>query len=82
MCLAVPGRIIEIDQSSNIAKIDVMGVERSVSLDLVPQARTGDHVLVHAGFAISVVDESEANETLELLEELARVAGPDARIAG
>jgi hydrogenase expression/formation protein HypC len=53
-----------------MAVVDITGVTRSVSLDLVPEAGVGDWVLVHAGFAIQIVDEEFANETLELLKTL------------
>ena len=76
MCLAIPGKIVEIDQF-NLAQIDVMGALRQASLDLVPQAKLGDYVLVHAGFAIEVIDEQSVAETLKLIEELAQVQGID-----
>ena len=70
MCLAVPGRIIEIDGTK--ARIDFGGVTRDADLTLVPDASTGDYVLVHAGFAIERLDEGEAQETLRLFRDLAR----------
>lgn len=82
MCLAIPGRIIEIDNKTNMARIDVMGAERDASVDLVPDAKVGDYILTHAGFAITIIDEAEAAETIGLIEELAQLAGPEARIAG
>lgn len=69
MCLAVPGKILEISMG-NVARIDLAGVLREVSMELVPGAQTGDYVLVHAGFAIQVIDEEEALKTLELFKEL------------
>jgi hydrogenase expression/formation protein HypC len=69
MCLAIPARVTTLGEN-NMAEVDIMGVTRHVSLDLVPEAVAGDHVLVHAGFAIQVVDEEFANETLELLLQL------------
>ena len=68
MCLAVPTRIKLID--GEVAEVDLDGVSRAVSLAMVPEAQPGDYVLVHAGFAISIVDEKEAMETLRLLQEL------------
>jgi len=53
------------------ARAEIGGVERSISLALTPEARVGDYVLLHTGFAIGVIDEEEAHETLQLLEELA-----------
>ncbi len=69
MCLAIPARVTTIGPH-NMAEVDIMGVTRNVSLDLVPEAESGDYVLVHAGFAIQVVDEEYANETLELFKQL------------
>jgi hydrogenase expression/formation protein HypC len=65
MCLAVPARIVHIEGVSGI--IDLEGVRREISLLLCPQAQVGQYALVHAGFAITVVDEEEARKTLELL---------------
>ena len=69
MCLALPMRITAVDGA--IATIAAEGLEQRASLTLVPDAKLGDYVLVHAGFAISVLDESEAAETIALLAELA-----------
>lgn len=69
MCLAIPAKVVErLDE--HMATVDIMGVSRKVSLDLVPEANEGDFVLVHAGFALQVIDEADANETLELLKTL------------
>ena len=65
MCLAIPSKITEIKDS--MATIDVDGVQRQASLLLLEDARVGDYVIVHAGFAIQKLDEAAANETLELL---------------
>lgn len=75
MCLAIPARITQVDQEaaklgSNMAEVEIMGVTRKVSLDLTPEASVGDYVLVHAGFALQVVDEEYAKETLEMLAEI------------
>jgi hydrogenase expression/formation protein HypC len=69
MCLAIPARIVTIEDG-HMASVDIMGVTRKVSLDLVPEAVEGDFVLVHAGFALQVVDEQYANETLEILRSI------------
>jgi hydrogenase expression/formation protein HypC len=69
MCLAIPTLIKSIDGTT--ARAEIGGVERSISLALTPEARVGDYVLLHTGFAIGVIDEEEAQETLQLLEELA-----------
>ena len=72
MCLAIPGKILEaVDVgSSRIAKVQFGGVSRQVYLDLVPEAQPGDYVLVHVGFAISRLEEEEAQRTFELLREM------------
>jgi hydrogenase expression/formation protein HypC len=69
MCLAVPAQIQSIDGVE--ARVDVGGVQRTISLWLLPEAEVGDYVYVHTGFAISLVDEAEALESLRLLRELA-----------
>ena len=71
MCLGVPGRIVETQESGlmRMGKVDFGGITRDVSLAYVPEAEVGDFVIVHAGFAISQVDEAEAQETLDLLVE-------------
>lgn len=69
MCLAVPGRIASI-QENLMATVDIAGVTRVVSIDLVPEAKEGDWVLVHAGFALQIVDEEVAKETLDLLRSI------------
>jgi hydrogenase expression/formation protein HypC len=73
MCLGVPGRIIEIYEHEGLRRctIDFGGVEREACLDFVPEAKVGDYALIHVGFAISLVGEQEAQETLELLREIA-----------
>jgi len=68
MCLAVPTRIVHIE--GDLAEAEIGGVARTVSLAFVPEARVGDYVLIHAGFAISVLDEESARESLCLLEEI------------
>jgi hydrogenase expression/formation protein HypC len=70
MCLAIPMQIKAI--AGDMAQVEISGVERPVSLALTPEARVGDYVLVHTGFAISVLDEQEALETLRLFEEIAQ----------
>lgn len=75
MCLAIPGEIVQIDGTH--ATLDMLGVRRSISLALTPEARVGDWVLVHAGFSIQVVDEAEARQTIELVRELDELASED-----
>ena len=72
MCLAVPMRIAEIKEDG-MARVEAMGAERDAALDLTPHAQVGDYVLVHAGFAIEVVDEQYAAETLELIQTMAEL---------
>lgn len=69
MCLAIPAQVRE-KSGVNLATVDVLGVTRKVSLDLVSATDVGDWVLVHAGFAIEKVDEQFAQETLELLRSM------------
>jgi len=75
MCLGVPGKIIEIYEHEGLRRctIDFGGVQREACLDFVPEAEVGDYALIHVGFAISLVDEQEAQETLDLLREIASV---------
>lgn len=73
MCLAIPARIESIG-SDNIAQADILGVKRKVALDLSPKAQVGDYVLVHAGYAIEIVTEENAQETLDLLREFPELA--------
>lgn len=71
MCLGIPGRIIDIvDDANSIAKVDVSGVKRNVSVALVrPEGiEPGDWVLIHVGFAMSKIDEAEARETMKALQ--------------
>lgn len=68
MCLAVPGKIIQLDGTN--AVIDVMGAQRTVAVDLIRDIQVGDYLMVHAGYAIGKVDVEEAERSLELLREL------------
>jgi hydrogenase expression/formation protein HypC len=68
MCLAIPALIKSIEGTQ--AEVDIEGVTRQVSLQLTPEARVGDYVLLHTGYAISVIDPAEAEETLKLLREI------------
>ena len=68
MCLAIPVRIVSIDGAE--AETEIAGVRRRVSIALTPEAKLGDYVLLHTGYAIGVIDEAEAEETLKLLEEI------------
>lgn len=69
MCLAIPAKIIKIE--NNMGTIDMEGTQREVSLLLQEDAKVGDYVIVHAGFAIQTIDEQEAMESLKILRQLA-----------
>jgi hydrogenase expression/formation protein HypC len=69
MCLAIPALIKTISGTQAIA--DIEGVTREISLELTPEANVGDYVLLHTGYAISIIDAEEAEETLKLLREMA-----------
>ncbi len=75
MCLAIPAKITAVNGA--LATIDMGGISREASLLLLPEARLGDYVLVHAGFAIQSIDEQEAQETLKLFSEM---LGPEEAI--
>jgi len=78
MCLAIPGKIIDIDSSKQHAKIDYGdGTKRNINISLV-EVKKGDYVLVHAGFAIEVISEKEAQETLSLFREMLNQDGNEA----
>ena len=68
MCLAVPVRVVSIEGDE--AETEIGGVKRRISIALTPEVRVGDYVLLHTGYAIGVVDEAEAEETLKLFEEI------------
>lgn len=70
MCLSVPGKIEEIFQHNNLAmaKVNFGGIKRSACLEYVPTAKKGDYVLVHVGFAISILDQEEAERGLRMLK--------------
>jgi len=72
MCLAVPGKIVEITESDGLqmAKVDFGGIFREACLDYVPEAKVGDYCVIHVGFAISLLSEKEAMETLDLLKQI------------
>jgi hydrogenase expression/formation protein HypC len=73
MCLAIPGKIVEIvDEENSIAKVEVGGVRRNVNVGMLDRedATVGNYVLIHVGFAMTRIDEHEAKETLRVLEEI------------
>ncbi len=75
MCLGVPGLITEIHQQDGLkmASVDFGGVARDVCIDYVPEASVGDYCLVHVGFALNLLSTAEAEETLSMLNEIARL---------
>ena len=73
MCLAIPGELVEIlgdDDLTRVGRVSFSGVLKEVSLAYTPEARLGDYVLVHVGFAIQTINEEEARRTLDLIREL------------
>lgn len=70
MCLAIPAQIVAIEPASGIAKAEISGVRRNISVALCPEAEVGGWVLVHVGFALATIDEQQARETIALLERM------------
>ncbi len=77
MCLAIPSKVVSID--GDLGVIDVQGVNRNVSLSLLEKVTVGDYVLIHAGFAINVVDENEAAESLKYFRRISEIAEQEGR---
>jgi hydrogenase expression/formation protein HypC len=77
MCLAIPGKILSSDMSNGVrvGRVQFGGITREACLDFVPQAAVGDYVIVHVGFAISVVDREEAERSYELLQSMGVLEG-------
>ncbi len=77
MCLAVPGKIMSIDDTDPVfrsGKVNFAGIIKNVNLAYVPEAKIGDYVLVHVGFAISIINEAEAQEVFEYLRQMGELA--------
>jgi hydrogenase expression/formation protein HypC len=72
VCLAIPVLIKSIEDSE--AEVEIGGIARRISLELTPEARVGDYAIVHTGYAINILDQEEARETLRLFEEIAAAA--------
>lgn len=73
MCLAIPGKIISIEETDDLmrsGKVSFGGIVKDINLAYVPEAKVGEYVIVHVGFALSTMDEEEAQKTLNLLEEM------------
>jgi hydrogenase expression/formation protein HypC len=79
MCLGVPGKIVEIytDRGLRMGKIDFGGVVREACLETLPEAQVGEYTIIHAGFALNILSEEEANITLDLLREMAAFGEAD-----
>jgi hydrogenase expression/formation protein HypC len=79
MCLAVPGKIIEIYENAGLkmGKIDFGGVTREACLAYVPEAKIGDYTIIHVGFALNLLDEAEALETLRLFDAISANSEPE-----
>ncbi len=75
MCLSIPGKVLEINYDGQIkmGKVDFAGIGKRVCLQYLPDVKVGDYVLVHVGFAISIVNEEEAAKTLELFRQMGEV---------
>jgi hydrogenase expression/formation protein HypC len=80
MCLAIPARIVELE--GDVAVVDAMGNRYKTKTTLLPEAKTGDLVLVHAGFAISLVDEEEAKKTWQLIAEIDEFEDTQNKLSG
>jgi len=85
MCLGVPGKIIEIyaDRGLRMCKVDFGGVLREACIETVPEAKPGDYAIIHAGFALNLLSEEDALETLDLLRQISAVEdelGPEAAL--
>ena len=79
MCLSIPSKIVEIDDD-NMATVDTMGIKRMVSLDLMlDEVGIGDYILIHVGFAMNKIDESEALQSLEVYKEMLEAMEEDER---
>jgi len=80
MCLAIPARIVELE--ADRAVVDAMGNRYKAKTTLLPEAKLGDLVLIHAGFAISLVDEEEAKKTWQLIAEIDEFQETDNKLSG
>lgn len=81
MCLAVPGKVISIEEKKEgaprMARVDFAGVVQKVCVDWLPDLRVGEYVIVHVGFALNKIDEEDARQTLELLKEMGDLEDPE-----
>jgi hydrogenase expression/formation protein HypC len=77
MCLGVPGKVIELEENPlglAMGKVSFGGIAKEICLAYVPETQVGDYVIVHAGFALSVIDEEEAMEVFEMLKQMEKLA--------
>ena len=77
MCLGVPGKVVRVDESPigmTMGEVDFGGIRKEICLAYTPEVKPGDYVLVHVGFAISVIDEAEAQEVFEYLRKIGELA--------
>jgi len=77
VCLGVPGKVLTVEENAqgmSMGTVSFGGVNKEICLAYVPEARPGDHVIVHAGFAISIIDEQQAAETFEILRRMGELA--------
>lgn len=84
MCLAIPGHVLSVsgdDPLTRVGRVDFGGVVKEINLAYTPEAGTGDYVLVHVGFALTIIDEAEAQRTLAYLREIAALDATPAEAA-
>ncbi len=76
MCLGIPGKVIELYESNGMkmARIDFSGVIKEACMEYLPEIKIGDYTLIHVGFGLSIIDETEALETMQLLNQIAAMA--------
>jgi hydrogenase expression/formation protein HypC len=79
MCLAIPGKVLDIDRNGSpiMGTVSFGGTQKKVCLEWLPEVRVGDYVIVHVGFALSTVDEKEALETLQMFKEMGELDGDE-----
>jgi hydrogenase expression/formation protein HypC len=79
MCLAIPGKVVEIfdEHGLKMGRIDYAGTRKAACLEYVPEAQVGEFVIVHAGFAISILDEAEAQKSFEIWDEMVKAAAEE-----
>lgn len=80
MCLAVPGKIVSIDESNaelKMAKVNFGGVMKDICIQWLPEVQIGDYVLAHVGFALNKIDQKDAEETIEILKQMGDIQGTE-----